>query len=102
MAFTATFSYTGLPVRRLNVANSSRYVPTAAVQVIGVSVGFTPLRRFTVPYGIPVGVSKAEDEIIDNFIEILGLLTKMRIINVRRDTIGCFADMLSSKSNKQA
>ena len=45
----ATSSNMGSPVRRLRVANSRMKVPTPAVQVTGVSVGLTPLRRFTVP-----------------------------------------------------
>ena len=39
--------------------NSIRNVPTPAVQVTGVSPAGTPCLRLTVPYGIPVGVSKA-------------------------------------------
>lgn len=56
----ATFSNVGSPVSRLSVANSRMKVPTPAVQVTGVSVGLTPRRRFTVPYGMPVGVSNAD------------------------------------------
>lgn len=56
----ATFSNVGSPVSRLSVANSRMKVPTPAVQVTGVSVGLTPCRRFTVPYGMPVGVSNAD------------------------------------------
>lgn len=55
----AAFSNAGSPVSRLRAANSRMKVPTPAVQVTGVSVGLTPCSRFTVPYGIPVGVSKA-------------------------------------------
>lgn len=55
-AWRAAFSNVGSPVSRLSVANSRMKVPTPAVQVTGVSEGLTPCRRFTVPYGIPVGV----------------------------------------------
>lgn len=56
----ATFSNVSSPVSRLRVANSRMKVPTPAVQVTGVSVGLTPFRRFTVPYGIPVAVWNAD------------------------------------------
>lgn len=59
-ATLATSSNTGSPVRLLRVANSTMKVPIPAVQVTGVSPGFTPWSRFTVPYGMPVGVWKAE------------------------------------------
>ena len=39
-------------------------VPTPAVHVIGVSPSGTPWRRLTVPYGIPVGVSKAGSNLV--------------------------------------
>merc|ERR550519_1442585 len=55
----AASSYTGFPVRRDKAPNSTTKVPTPAVQVTGVSPAGTPCLRFTVPYGIPVGVSKA-------------------------------------------
>lgn len=57
----AALSNVGSPVRRLSAANSRMKVPTPAVQVTGVSLGLTPLSRFTVPYGIPLGVSNAAD-----------------------------------------
>lgn len=63
-AFRATSSKTGSPVRWLRVENSRMNVPTPAVQVIGVSVGLTPLSRFTVPYGIPVGVWNAREDML--------------------------------------
>ena len=47
------------PVSRDSVPNSTMYVPTPAVHVIGVSPSGTPVLRLTVPYGIPVGVSNA-------------------------------------------
>lgn len=59
-AFLETSSNTGSPVRWLKVANSTINVPIPAVHVTGVSPGFTPCSKFTVPYGIPVGVWKAE------------------------------------------
>lgn len=62
-ALRATSSNTVSPVRRLSVANSRMKVPTPAVQVTGVSVGLTPFSRFTVPYGIPVGVWNARGEL---------------------------------------
>lgn len=55
----AVFSNVSSPVSRLSVANSRMNVPTPAVHVTGVSVGLTPFRRFTVPYGIPVAVWNA-------------------------------------------
>lgn len=55
----AVFSNISSPVSRLSVANSRMNVPTPAVHVTGVSVGLTPFRRFTVPYGIPVAVWNA-------------------------------------------
>lgn len=54
-----TSSYTESPVSRDRVPNSKMKVPMPAVQVMVVSPGGTPYRRLTVPYGIPVGVSKA-------------------------------------------
>lgn len=48
-AFLATSSNTGSPVRWLKVANSTIKVPIPAVQVTGVSPGFTPCNKFTVP-----------------------------------------------------
>ena len=47
------------PVNLDRLPNSTMKVPTPAVQVMGVSPSGTPWRRLTVPYGIPVGVSKA-------------------------------------------
>jgi hypothetical protein len=58
-ALIATLSKTGSPVNRLNVPNSIRNVPTPAVHVTVVSPLGTPCFRLTVPYGIPVCVSKA-------------------------------------------
>lgn len=60
MAFMATFSKIGSPVSLLRVPNSTMNVPTPAVHVTVVSPLGTPWRRLTVPYGMPVGVSKAE------------------------------------------
>ena len=42
-----------------SVSNSSSRDPAPAVLAISVSPSGTPYRRFTVPYGIPVGVAKA-------------------------------------------
>ena len=61
-ACRATFSNVWSPVSRLSVANSRMKVPTPAVQVTGVSVGLTPFRRFTVPYGIPLAVWNADGQ----------------------------------------
>ena len=59
-ACKATSSNLGSPVKRLKVPNSRMNVPTPAVHVSTVSLGSTPYLRLTVPYGIPVGVSKAK------------------------------------------
>ncbi len=59
----AACSNRGSPVSLLSAPNSSRKVPTPAVEVIVVSFAGTPLRRFTVPYGIPLGVSNAAHDI---------------------------------------
>lgn len=61
----AVFSKIGSPVSRLRVPNSIRNVPTPAVHVTVVSPFGTPYRRLTVPYGIPVGVSKAKKQDVD-------------------------------------
>ena len=62
MARTAVFSKMGSPVRRLRAPNSSKKVPTPAVHVTVVSPLGTPCLRLTVPYGIPVGVSNADEK----------------------------------------
>lgn len=54
-----TSSNSGSPVSLERVPNSKMNVPTPAVHVMLVSPTGTPFRRFTVPYGIPVGVSNA-------------------------------------------
>ena len=54
-----TSSNSGSPVSLDRVPNSRMNVPTPAVHVMLVSPTGTPFRRFTVPYGIPVGVSNA-------------------------------------------
>lgn len=58
-AWRAVSSNVSSPVSRLSAANSRMKVPTPAVHVTGVSVGLTPCRRFTVPYGMPVDVWNA-------------------------------------------
>ena len=58
-ALRAVSSKTGLPVSLVSAPNSTAIVPTPAVHVTEVSPRGTPWRRFTVPYGIPVGVSNA-------------------------------------------
>lgn len=55
----AVSSNVSSPVSRLSAANSRMKVPTPAVHVTGVSVGLTPCRRLTVPYGMPVEVWNA-------------------------------------------
>jgi hypothetical protein len=61
-ALIATYSKIGSPVNLDRAPNSTMKVPTPAVHVMVVSPLGTPLRKLTVPYGIPVVVLKAENK----------------------------------------
>ena len=58
------FGSTYVPVSLDNAPNSITTVPTPAVDVTGVSPFGTPFLKLTVPYGIPVGVSKAGNSLL--------------------------------------
>ena len=45
-----------------NTSNSTSKDPAPAVEAISVSFGGTPLRKFTVPYGIPITIRIAQSE----------------------------------------
>lgn len=89
----AAFSNVLSPVSRLSVANSRMKVPTPAVHVTGVSVGLTPFRRFTVPYGMPVAVWNAA--VIHNTCHSFRLMYSSVMIQ----TLRCQNVLLCDKNN---